>query len=351
MSNDLTTEYGFSAPAVVESSRDLIAVEQSRAQHEVQAAFVIAQRFPRDEAAAFSRIMKSCDRPFLAEQAMYAYPKGGKVINGPSIRLAEVLLQNWQNCEAGIKELSQSNGVSVAEAFAIDYQTNTRISKTFHVPHTIGTKSGPKKLTDPRDIYELVANQGARRMRACILSIIPGDIAEAAVERSKQTLVKGKEPIADRIRKLVMAFDEVGVKVEHIEKRLGHKLDATIPEEIVTLGSIFKSIRDGMAGREDFFDFGKNQPSAVAAERLDSLINPPKKAEKEPEVINQKTGEISAASGAPAFSFDDIKKNLNSAKNIDDLNTAADLISSVEEGVLRDELSAIFKRKSESLKK
>jgi len=171
MSNDLTTEYGFSAPAVVESSRDLIAVEQSRAQHEVQAAFVIAQRFPRDEAAAFSRIMKSCDRPFLAEQAMYAYPKGGKVINGPSIRLAEVLLQNWQNCEAGIKELSQSNGVSVAEAFAIDYQTNTRISKTFHVPHTIGTKSGPKKLTDPRDIYELVANQGARRMRACILSI------------------------------------------------------------------------------------------------------------------------------------------------------------------------------------
>lgn len=350
MSNDLTTDYGFSAPAVVESSRDLIAVEQSRAQHEVQAAFVIAQRFPRDESAAFSRIMKSCDRPFLAEQAMYAYPKGGKVINGPSIRLAEVLLQNWQNCEAGIKELSQSNGVSVAEAFAIDYQTNTRISKTFHVPHSIGTKNGPKKLTDPRDIYELVANQGARRMRACILSIIPGDIAEAAVERSKQTLVKGKEPIADRIRKLVMAFDEVGVKVEHIEKRLGHKLDATIPEEIVTLGSIFKSIRDGMAGREDFFDFGKNQPSAVATERLDSLINPPKKA-LEPEVVDTKTGEILPVSNSPDFSYENVKKGIQSAKTVDDLNTAADLIGVIQDVAIQDELKALYKKRLDALKK
>lgn len=350
MSNDLSKDYGFSPIATQESSRDMIQVEQTRAQHEVQAAYVIAQKFPRDESEAFSRIMKSCDRPFLAEQAMYAYPKGGKVINGPSIRLAEVLLQNWTNCEAGIKELSQSNGVSVAEAFAIDYQTNTRVSKTFHVPHSIGTKNGPKKLTDPRDIYELVANQGARRMRACILSVIPGDIAEAAVERCKQTMVKGKEPIEDRIRKLVLAFDEVGVKVEHLEKRLGHKLDATIPEEIVTLGSIYKSIRDGMAGREDFFDFGKNQPSAIAAERLNNLIEPAKKVEKAPEktapVVDPESGEIKSP-----YSYDDVKKQLNAAKTIDALNEAADLISSIGEKLLEEELMALYKRKMESLKK
>lgn len=285
-------DYGFTKQVATETSdQSLVQVEQSRAQHEVQAAYVIAKRFPRDENVAFSKIMKACDRPFMAEQSTYAYPKGGKVVEGASIRMAEVLIQTWGNAEAGIREISQSNGVSVAEAFAVDYETNTRISKVFHVPHQIGTKNGIKKLTDPRDVYELVANQGARRMRACILGIIPGDIVDAALDRCKHTLTNGKEPIADRVRKLVIAFDELGVKVEHLEKKLGHKLDAIIPQELVTLGSIFKSLRDGMASREDFFDIAG---AGNAAQDIELLVA--KKAEKpekyEKVKVDPQTGEV-----------------------------------------------------------
>ena len=243
----------------------LAQVAESRAVAEVQAQYVIAKKFQRDENASYMRIIKACERPFLAEQAMYAYPRGGQLVTGPSIRLAEAMAQAWGNIDCGIREISQSDGVSVAEAFAIDLETNTRISKTFHVPHSRDTKHGKKRLTDSRDIYELVANQGSRRLRACILGVIPGDVIDAAVGQCAKTLESSDVPMADQIRKLVLAFDEIGVKPDHIEKRLGHKLDATIPQEIVTLRGIYKSIKDGMADRSQFFE--------IATVKLESARN------------------------------------------------------------------------------
>jgi hypothetical protein len=215
---------------------------------------------------------------------MYAYPRGGTLVTGPSIRLAEVLAQSWGNLDCGVREISQSNGVSIAEAYAIDLQTNTRVTKVFYVKHERHKKKEITKLTDPRDIYELVANQGARRLRACILGILPGDVVEAAVEQCKKTLQSSDVPIAEQIRKMVMAFDELGVKVEHLEKRLGHKLEATIGQEIVTLKGIYKSLKDGMANREDFFDIGLPKEAET---NIDTLIAE-KSKKKEPQKDDQK---------------------------------------------------------------
>jgi hypothetical protein len=260
----------------VKNDSELMQVSESRAVAEVQAAFVIAKKFPRDEHASYINIMKSCERPSLAEQAMYAYPKGGQVVKGPSIRLAETLAQKWGNVDFGIKEVSQSDGVSVCEAYAIDLETNVRITKVFHVPHFRDTKQGKKRLTDSRDIYELVANQGSRRLRACILGVIPGDVIDAAVDRCDKTLQSSDIPIADRIRKLVLAFNEFGISPEHLEKRLGHKLEATIPQEIVTLGSIYKSLKDGMADRSQFFDIGAQfKKNDETLDELKSVLRSP----------------------------------------------------------------------------
>lgn len=263
------TNLGFTSPAPAPSA--LVGVAESRAVAEVQAQYVIAKKFLRDENASYMRIIKACERPLLAEQAMYAYPRGAQLVTGPSIRLAEAMAQSWGNIDCGVREISQSDGMSIAEAYAIDLETNTRIAKTFHVPHSRDTKQGKKRLTDSRDIYELVANQGARRLRACILGIIPGDVIDAAVAQCAKTLESSDVPIADQIRKLLVAFDELGVKSEHIEKRLGHKLDAIIPQEIVTLRGIYKSIKDGMADRSQFFDIASAKVESARAELLDAV--------------------------------------------------------------------------------
>lgn len=67
----------------------------------------------------------------------------------------------------------QSPGKSIVEAYAWDLETNTRRTTHFEVFHIRDTKQGPKILTEERDIYETIANQASRRMRGCILQLIP----------------------------------------------------------------------------------------------------------------------------------------------------------------------------------
>ena len=289
MSNEMQLGFQNENSMVPPKDTALQSTNEARAVAEVQAQFVIAKKFPRNQHESYMAIIEACKRPFLAEQAMYAYPRGKTLVKGPSIRLAETLAQCWGNLDCGVREISQFNGVSVAEAYAIDLQTNTRITKVFHVPHKRDTKQGTTKLIDSRDIYELVANKGARRLRACILGIIPGDVIEAAVERCAKTLESSDVPIGEQIRKMIAAFDELGVKVEHLEKRLGHNLDATIPQEIVNLKTIYKSIKDGMATREQFFDIASTQ-AKEAKEEIAAILKKPRKLEVKD--IDPETGEI-----------------------------------------------------------
>lgn len=271
-------EHDFSIQRVEEETgrEALVEVAAERAAQEVQAAMVVARRFPRDENKAFTRIMQSCQRKKLAEQATYAYPRGGSMVTGPSIRLAEALAQGWGNIDFGILELEQREGESTVMAYCWDLETGTRQTKVFQVPHVRQTKDGLKSLTDPRDIYEMVANQGARRLRACILGVIPGDVVDAAVEQCQKTLTSGhKEPLKDRIRKLAATFgNEFGVGQSMLEARLGHKLDVTSEQEMVQLRAVYRSLKDGMAQVGDFF----GAPPEQAKAQQESLKEKAKKA-------------------------------------------------------------------------
>ena len=48
--------------------------------------------------------------------AAISYARGGTEITGSSIRLAEAIVQNWQNVQFGIRELEQWFGESTIEA-------------------------------------------------------------------------------------------------------------------------------------------------------------------------------------------------------------------------------------------
>jgi len=261
----------FHAP--VKSEGAVANVEQHRAVQEVQAAMIVAKKFPRDQHAAYGRIMAACERPKLAEVAAYAYPRGGSMVTGPSIRLAEVLSQNWGNMDFGIRELSQSGGESEVQAFAWDMETNVKQSKTFKVPHKMKARGSFKKLTDPRDIYEYVANMGARRLRACILGVIPGDVVEAAVAKCEETMSKGGDgkPLEDRIRDMLERFKEIEVSQELIEKRLQHKTTAIVMSQLVELGKIYNSIKDGMSKRSDWFDVPSAKQDADATDLTEAI--------------------------------------------------------------------------------
>ncbi len=280
----MTDQNPFHAPIASEGAQ--VPIEQHRAVQEVQAAMIIAKKFPRDQHAAYSRIMAACERSKLAEAASYDYPKGKTMVTGPTIRLAEVMAQNWGNLDFGIKELSQDGSGSEVQAYAWDMETNVRQSKTFIVPHKMKAHGSFKTLSDPRDIYEHVANMGARRLRACILGVIPGDIVDAAVIKCEETLTKGDgKPVEDRVRDMLARFKDLEISQELIEQRLQHKTTAIVRSQLVELGKIYNSIKDGMSKRSDWFDVPKSQQ----AETSDLTAEIQKKAaEQDAEVGGEK---------------------------------------------------------------
>ena len=252
-------------PARQTQESSLIDVEQQRAVAEVQAALIIAKRFPRDQKAAMDRILTACTRPTLAEKAVYAYSRGGTDISGASIRLAEAIAQNWGNLQFGIRELSQANGESTVESYAWDIETNTRQVKTFQVPHIRYSKAkGNKELTDPRDIYELVANNAARRLRAVILGIIPSDVVEAAMKQCEVTLKTSVNITPELIQSLLDKFAEFSITKAMLEARIQRRIDAITPALVVQLGRIYNSLKDGMGSPSDWFDImaGVDSPTA-----------------------------------------------------------------------------------------
>jgi hypothetical protein len=236
-----------------QQSAALTQIESSRAVQEVQAAMVVAKKFPRDEKAALDRIINACTRPGLANASVYQYARGGTDISGPSIRLAETIAQNWGNLQFGIRELEQGDGESTVEAFAWDLETNTRQTKTFQVPHMRYTKNGSKKLEDPRDVYELVANNGARRLRACILGIIPGDVIESALQQCEVTMTADADTSPEAQKKIISAFKKYGVTKEQLEAKIQRRMDSITPAQVVALRKIMASMKDGMSTAKEWF--------------------------------------------------------------------------------------------------
>lgn len=247
--------------------------DAERAIAEVKGAITIAMANPRDQAAAVERIRAACRRPTLAEAAIYAYPRGGSTVTGPSIRLAEAIAQNWGNFQFGVRELSSDAQKSSIQAYAWDVETNTRAEKTFEVPHTRYSRDkGNVRLTDPRDIYEMVANQGARRLRACILSMVPGDVVEMAVEECGKTqeaeLEKGGVSKPERIKKMLAAFAKMGVDRNTLEGYLKHTAEAMSNAEILAMGRIYTAIESEGRKPEEYFP-SKKPPAASVKDAVE----------------------------------------------------------------------------------
>lgn len=245
----------------------------SRQAQEVQAAMVVAKKFPRDEYNAIEKIRRTCQRATLAEQAIYSYPRGKENVSGPSVRLAEALAQNWGNIDYGIIELEQKDGVSEMMAYAWDLETNTRVTKIFSVEHKRDTKKGSYQLTDSRDIYELTANFGARRMRACILGVIPGDVVDMAVNECKETQKKsyGELPSQEKINKIEKLFKkDFGVTKKQLEEYAGRGMASFGAEECTNLWGVYTALKNGQAKAEDYFEpeerEATDEPLAVAGE-------------------------------------------------------------------------------------
>lgn len=261
-----------SMPAVYQNKpmRDInqgaVSIEQSRAIEEVRASILIAKSMPRDLAQVYEDVRNTCMRRSFADKAFYAFPRGGQTVTGVSIRFAEELARIYGNLKYGIKEISQREDETEYLAYCIDLQSNTCSEQSFTVKHERHTRSGVTKLTDPRDIYELGANNASRRLRQRILAILPPDLIEDAELLCRKTIEGGgQKTMADRVKEMLSAFSPFGVTKKMIEEYLGKSMDAVLPEDITSLVAIYNSLKDGGKASDYFKPKEAEQPDHVKA--------------------------------------------------------------------------------------
>lgn len=256
MENDMVIRES-SSPTIQNINNSMV---QTREMTEIQSMVISAKRFPRDIAQVRQDTLASCDSPALAEASQYVYSKGGTEITGASIRLAEELANAFTNLDKGWIELERKSSVgnvpgeSVVQCYCWDMQRNVKAKRTFTVRHWRDTKKGGYALKDEREIYELIANQAARRLRACILEIIPKFIVEEAIERCDATLKKVTGPLKSKAPEMLKAFEKIGVTKEMIEKKIQRNVEAMDESQYGTLRKIYNSLIDGMSKLEQWFE-------------------------------------------------------------------------------------------------
>lgn len=229
------------------------AVEQARAVAEVQAQVLVAQHAPRSMPAAIEEMREACNHAGLAERAFYKFPKGGSSVSGPSVHLARELARCFGNVQYGIQELRRddTNHYSEMQAWAWDVERNTRSMSTFVVPHRRDKRGGSEPVTDLRDIYENNANQGARRLREAIFSILPVWFTEEAKALCTKTIQDGGgKPLATRIADAIGKFGELGVKVDRLEAKIGAPSAEWTAQDVAQLSVSFASLKQGTVSAE-----------------------------------------------------------------------------------------------------
>lgn len=238
-----TVELDQRAPNALEARSESAA---AAATSEVQAAVLIAKRYPRDEDTALQRIERACKRRSLADRATYSYPRGGTQVTGPSVDLLRVLAGYWGNINYGFQVLGETPDGALIRAFAWDLESNTKSERDHFVERKV-LRSGNKWTTpDLRDWREWLGNIGSRMERRALQNVIPRDVLESAEEWCAATRLKSIAEDPDAARRAVLsAFNELNVPAAELERYLGNPVKQADPRQLDILRGVYKAIRDG----------------------------------------------------------------------------------------------------------
>ncbi len=229
-----------------------------------------ARQYPRSISRAVKAItsLATLDES-AAQECIYALPRGGKPIRGPSIRLAEIVAQQWGNNRIAtrIVEVDRREKVIVAEAVFHDLETNSAIRT--EVRRRISDKRG-QILTD--DMIVVTGNAASSiARRNAIFASVPKAVWNRAYEAAERIIKGDAKTLAERRFKSVAAFGTWGVKPEQVFAALGVAgYEEITLEQLPTLIGMFNAIKNGDETAESLFS-GRQ---AIAGKAFDRVENP-----------------------------------------------------------------------------
>lgn len=192
-----------------------------------------------------------------AEACFYSLPRGGKTIQGPSVRLAEIAVSCYGNLRAGVRIIDAvSTGDSphvVLQAVCHDLEKNVavQIEKRRRI---VGKKSKGGQIDE--DDINLAANAGsAIAFRDAVFKVIPGALIKPVYEHAKQVAIGDAKTLVERRERAVASFGKMGVPPAKVCAHLGKKTVEDISlEDLETLFGLHTAIKDGHTTIDEAFN-------------------------------------------------------------------------------------------------
>jgi hypothetical protein len=241
---------------------------------EINQQIATARRFPRaiDQVRAAIHTVATLDEP-TAEEMMYSLPRAGKVIEGPSIRFAEALVQAYGNCRVAARVVEINTAQKYIEAEAVFHDLESNAATAFRIQRRISDSKG--RLYGP-DMVQQTGNAACSiARRNAILAAVPRALWRPAYEAARQMLVGDIKALANTRAEAVRAFQRFGVTPEQLFAALNVAAEADLTaDHIVTLRGMFATLKNGEETPETMFAPARATHQPVADPLADGTDDP-----------------------------------------------------------------------------
>lgn len=236
----------------------------------------------------------------IAESCMYSLPRGGKLITGPSVRLAEICASAYGNLQVGARVVDTEDKEIVAQGAAWDMEKNLRA--TIEVRRRITNKQG-RRYDD--DMITMTGNAAASiALRNAIFRVIPRAYVDTVYEAAKKVALGGgdQKTFGGRRDEVMLRLQKLGVVKERVlalVERAG-VADITMDdlEKLIGLGT---AIKNGDATIDEAFPEPTPAPAPAGEDgKRISLRSKKAPAVVEAPTHDPSTGEVPADQEPPA---------------------------------------------------
>lgn len=209
---------------------------------EVETQLDAAHRYPRSIARFLKEALSLATlNRHVAESCIYALPRGGKTIAGPSVRLAEIVASAYGNLHIGSRVVDAEEKEVVAQGIAWDLEKNLRV--TVEARRRITNKYGKRYDDDMITVTGAAAASVA--IRNAVFRVVPRAYVDSIYEKVRETAVGDAKTLASRREDVVGRLQKIGVPIERIFVRVGGKSIEDIGleglEVLIGLGTAIKN--------------------------------------------------------------------------------------------------------------
>jgi hypothetical protein len=253
------------AKAPIETGGTAMVVQLATA--ELNQAVTTAKAYPRSIQRAMTNILSLATLDSeTAQECVYALPRGGKPITGPSVRLAEIIASQWGNCQIGSRVVAVDRMEKVVIAEGVFHDLETGMKRVAQVQRRISDRNG-KLFND--DMIAVTGNAAASvALREAVLKGVPKAIWRKAYEAAEHVIKGDVKTLVVRRDEAIKAFAAWGITPDQIFSCLEVQgLDDIGLEEIGTLTTIYRDIRAKEATVEEYFPAVTGAAKAAEAAR------------------------------------------------------------------------------------